>query len=114
MHKSIKEYIEEFPEDIQNKLNEMYLIIKEVVPEETTEKISWQMPTFYYNGNLVHFAGHKNHVGFYPGENGIENFKEKFNELKYFKGEVQFQHDQPLPKELIQEIVSFRVKENGK
>lgn len=114
MHKDIKEYIEQFPDEIQKKLTEMYNIIKEVVPEETIEKISWQMPTFYLNGNLVHFAGFKNHVGLYPGASGIENFTKKFDEhgLKYSKGALQLKHVNALPKELIQEIVKFRVKEN--
>lgn len=114
MNIDIKKYIEQFPDEIQSKLNELYSIIRETVPEDTTEKISWQMPTFYLKGNLVHFAGHKNHVGFYPGANGIENFKNSFADLKYSKGAVQFKYDKPLPKELIQKIVKFRVSENIK
>lgn len=112
MLKEIKEYIKTFPEERQVKLIEIYNIIKEVVPDETTEKISWRMPTFYLNGNLVHFAGFKNHVGFYPGEEGISKFKNKFVGLDYSKGAVQFKYQEPLPKELIQEIVKFRVKGN--
>lgn len=112
MQNDIKEYIEDFPVEIQEKLNQMYNIIKEAVPTETIEKISWRMPTFYLNGNLVHFAGHKNHIGFYPGASGIENFKDNFEGLKYSKGAVQFNYDKPLPKSLIQKIVKFRVKEN--
>ncbi len=109
---TIKEYINMFPKDAQKKLIEMYNIIKEVVPEETTEKISWRMPTFYLNGNLVHFAGFKNHIGFFPGSEGIEEFKDKFIGLNYSKGGVQFKYTNPLPKDLIQEIVKFRVKQN--
>ena len=114
MNKEIREYIEQFPEQIQEKLNEMYGIIKEVVPEETTEKISWQMPTFYLHGNLIHFAAFKNHIGLYPGAEGIEKFKDDFVGLKYSKGAVQFAHEKPLPKELIQKIVKYRVQENIK
>lgn len=114
MNKEIKEYIEQFPEQMQKKLNEMYEIIKEVVPEETIEKISWKMPTFYLHGNLVHFAGFKNHIGLYPGAEGIEKFKDAFIDLKYSKGAVQFGHNKSLPKELIQEIVKYRVQESKK
>lgn len=114
MNKEIKEYIEEFPSEIQEKLNEMYKIIKEVVPKEAIEKISWRMPTFYLNGNLVHFAGFKKHIGFFPGAEGIEKFKDKFKGLDYSKGGVQFKYENPLPKELIQDIVRYRVEINSK
>ncbi|MCX8074623.1 MAG: DUF1801 domain-containing protein [Clostridia bacterium] len=110
----IDEYIKDFPEEIQVKLHEIRDIIREVLPEETTEKISWQMPTFYLNGNLVHFAGFKNHIGFFPGSEGIEKFKDKFGGLQFSKGGVQFNYDKPLPKKLIQEIVEYRVKQNIK
>lgn len=107
----IETYIKEQPIEIQEKLYEIYNIIKEVIPVETTERLSWGMATFYLNGNLVHFAAEKKHIGFHPGASGIENFKDKFNELKYSKGTVQFRYENPLPKTLIQEIVKFRVKE---
>lgn len=112
--KTIDEYIKQFPEEIQDKLNEIRGIIKEVVPEGTTEKISWAMPTFYLYGNLVHFAAFKNHLGFFPGADGIENFKDKFNGLNYSKGGVQFLYSDQLPKKLIQDIVKYRIEENIK
>lgn len=110
-YSNIDEYIKLFPKEIQEKLIEMYNIIKEVVPKETTEKISWRMPTFYLNENLVHFAGFKNHIGLFPGAEAIEKFKDKFTGLDYSKGGVQFKYKDSLPKELIQEIVEYRVNE---
>lgn len=109
MNKEINKYINQFPEEIKKRLYEIYQMIKDVVPEETIEKISWRMPTFYLNGNLVHFAAFKNHIGLYPGSEAIEKFKDKFSLLSFSKGAVQFNHENPLPKELIQEIVRFRV-----
>lgn len=108
----IEKYIEQFPDSTKLKLVEMYQIIKEVIPKDVTEKISWQMPTFYLNGNLVHFAAFKNHIGFYPGDSGVRNFEHKLANYKHSKGAIQFPIDKPLPKDLIQEIVTFRVKEN--
>ncbi len=107
----IEEYILQFPEEKQAKLREIWQIIKETAPE-ATERISWQMPTFYLNGNLVHFAAHASHIGFYPGDSGVSNFTDKLGEYKYSKGAIQFPLSKPLPKELITEIVTFRVKEN--
>ena len=70
------------------------------------------MPTFYLHGNLVHFAAFKKHIGFYPGASGIANFKDKLAEYKGGKGSVQFPIEEPIPYEIIREIVKFRVAEN--
>lgn len=110
MGEDIKKYINEFPKEIQIKLNEMYEMIKEVVPKETIEKISWKMPTFYLNENLVHFAAFKNHIGLFPGGEVLKEFEDKFKDLKHSKGGVQFNYDKPLPKKLIQDIVKARVE----
>lgn len=109
---TIMEYIAEFSPEVQAKLQEMYSIIREVLPEGVTEKISWAMPTFYLHGNLVHFAGNKAHVGLYPGADGIETFKNEFEGRVFSKGCLQLPYRQPLPKELIQKIVRFRVDQN--
>ena len=76
------------------------------------EKISYQMPTFYLNGNLVHFAAYAKHIGFYPTPSGIEKFKRELSEYKHAKGSVQFPQGEPLPVDLIEKIVRFRVEEN--
>jgi uncharacterized protein YdhG (YjbR/CyaY superfamily) len=79
---------------------------------EATEKISYQMPTFFLHGNLVHFAAFKHHIGFYPVPSGIEAFAAELAPYKRSKGAVQFPLDQPLPHDLITRIVDFRVAEN--
>lgn len=108
---TIDEYIAGFPEPIQSKLQELRLLIRDAAPE-AQEKISYQMPTFYLNGNLVHFAAHTQHIGFYPAPSGIAQFKEQLSGYKHAKGSVQFPLDEPLPLDLIRQIVSFRVEEN--
>ncbi|MDO9084740.1 MAG: DUF1801 domain-containing protein [Anaerolineaceae bacterium] len=110
-YQTIDEYIEQFPEDIQKILQKIRSVIKEEVPE-ATEKISYQMPTFFLKGNLVHFAAYKNHIGFYPVPSGIEKFKEELSQFKGAKGSVQFPIDKPMPLDLIRRIVLFRVEEN--
>lgn len=111
MNIEIKRYIEEFPEEIQNKLTEMYNTIKEVVPDETIEKISWKMPTFYLKENLVHFAANKNHIGFYPGPEALNAFIDEISKFNNSKGAVQFKYENELPKELIQKIVKYRIEQ---
>lgn len=88
--KSIDEYILQFPSEIQQILEKIRRVIKESAPN-AVEKISYQMPTFYLHGNLVHFAAFKSHIGFYPDSSGIEAFKEELSKYKGAKGQFNFQ-----------------------
>ena len=108
---TIDEYIAQFPDDIQIILQNIRRIVHDAAPD-AQEKIAYQMPTFTLNGNLVHFAAFKNHVGFYPTPSGTEKFKKEIASYKAAKGSIQFPLDQPIPYDLITKIVKFRVKEN--
>jgi uncharacterized protein YdhG (YjbR/CyaY superfamily) len=110
---SIDKYILQFSPEIQEILKTLRKVIKEAAPD-SEEKISWEMPTFVLRGNLVHFAAHKNHIGFYPAPSGIEAFKHELSEYKGAKGSVQFPIKKPMPYDLISKIVKFRVNENIK
>ena len=110
---SIDEYIATFPADIQKLLQEVRTTIKAAAPE-AEEKISYQMPTFFLNGNLVHFAAFKNHIGFYPAPTGMEAFAQDLAQYKGAKGSVQFPLNKPMPLDLITRIVKYRVAENLK
>lgn len=107
----IDAYIAQFPEEVQEILQKLRKVIREEAPD-AEEKISYQMPTFYLKGNLVHFAAYKNHIGFYPAPSGIEKFKDELAPYKGAKGSVQFPISQELPFELVRRIVKFRVEEN--
>ena len=108
---SIDAYIATFSKDIQESLNALRATIRAAAPD-AEETISYQMPTFRLKGNLVHFAVHKNHIGFYPTPSGIAAFQGELSAYKGAKGSVQFPLDQPLPLDLVQRIVRFRVEEN--
>ena len=109
-YKTIDEYIKTFPAEVQSILQKMRQIIREAAPE-ATEVINYRMPTFKVNGNLVHFAAHKNHIGFYPTPSGIEAFKEELTQYEWAKGSVQFPLNKPIPFDLVKKIVIFRVQE---
>lgn len=110
---TIDEYIATFPVAVQKTLQGLRATIRASAPE-ATEKISYQMPTFYLKGNLVHFAAYKNHIGFYPAPSGIEEFAEELSRYEGSKGAIRFPIEQPLPLDLIRRIVKFRVAENLK
>ena len=110
---NIDEYIGGFPNDVQEILEKIRMTIRKAAPE-ARERISYQIPTFTLNGNLVHFAAYKKHIGFYPAPRGIEKFKKELSVYEGGKGTVRFPLDKPIPFDLISRIVKFRVKENLK
>ena len=111
MYKSIDDHIKSFPEKQQAMLMEIRETVKQLAPD-AIETISYGIPTFKLNGkNLVHFAGYKTHLGFYPTAKGIDIFKEELKPYATGKGTLQFSWDQPLPLALIVKIVKFRIKE---
>ncbi len=93
-------------------LQELREIILSCVPG-AGERITYGIPTVTLNGNLVHYAAYKNHIGFYPGANGIKTFQKEYLSYRFAKGSVQFPLSDPLPYALIKEVVAFRVKENS-
>ncbi len=109
--KSIAEYIQLFPKDVQTILEQVRQTIQKAAPK-AEETIKYQLPTFTLEGNLVYFAAHKNHIGFYPMPSGIEKFKKELSKYKGAKGSVQFPLDKLIPYDLISKIVKYRVKEN--
>ena len=108
----IDEYIAQFPEDVQKILQKVRKTIQKVAPD-AQEKINYGIPTFTLNGNLVHFAGFKSHIGFYPTPSGIEKFKKELSKYEGAKGSVKFPLDQPIPFDLIKKITEFRVQEQS-
>mgnify|MGYP005983066641 CR=1 FL=1 len=107
----IQDYISQTPKERQPLLTQLYQFIKDLAPE-AQEKLSYGMPTFYLNGNLVHFANAKKHIGFYPTPSAITAFQQELTNYKWSKGAVQFPVDQELPWELIKKMVLFRIAEN--
>jgi uncharacterized protein YdhG (YjbR/CyaY superfamily) len=108
---NIDEYIEEAPKESQAKLRELRAMIKEVAPN-ASEAISYGLATFKLNGNLVHFGGFGDHIGFYPTPSAIEAFMKELSPYKLAKGTISFPLDKPLPKDLIVRIVKFRLEQN--
>lgn len=112
-YKTIDEYIANFPPEVQEKLQQMRQTIAAAAPE-AKEKISYGIPTFTLNGNLVHFGGYPTHIGFYPGPAGVSEFKEKLSAYETSKGTIKFPLDKPLPLDLVREITLVCVVRNTK
>lgn len=104
---NIDEYISGFPAEIGEMMTSIRMAILSVAPQ-ATEKISWGMPTFSGKKILVQFAGFKNHIGFFPGPETIIHFAERLKAFKTSKGGIHFPYSQPVPLDLIKEMVSYR------
>lgn len=111
-YKSVDQHIESFSGETKKKLEEIRRLIKDTVPKETEERISYGIPTYTWNGNLLHFSGYKTHIGFYPGSGPIKEFASELSSYKTAKGTVQFPIDKPLPTDLILKIVKSCVERN--
>ena len=109
--KTIDEYISIFEPNIQKTLTEMRNFIKNKVPE-ATEKISYGIPTFYLNGNLIHFAAFKDHYSIFPCPSGDEKLEKEFIPYKTGKGTLSFPINELIPWKIIEKVVKYRVKEN--
>ncbi len=107
---TVDEYIAQCPPEVRPILERLRAEIGKAAPK-AVERISYQMPGFYLNGNLVWFGLHTHHIGFYPTGEGIETFKEELAPYKKSKGAVQFPLDKPIPYPLIRRIVKHRVAE---
>lgn len=107
---TIDAYIQAQPAEIQPIAVKIRNIINNTAPN-AQERMSWQMPTFHFYENLVHFAVQKHHIGFYPSPSAITAFQDKLAEYKTSKGAVQFPYAKPIPYDLIEEMTRFRVNE---
>jgi len=111
--KNIDEYIAAFPEDVQTILEKMRQTIGKAAPE-AEEAISYGIPTFKLNGNLVHFAGFKDHISFFPTARGVAAFRKELSSYAVSKGTVRFPLERPIPYDLVRKVTMFRRRQNLK
>lgn len=101
--KTIDAYISAQSGSVQPLLNQVRDALRSALPG-TTELISWRMPTYRSEFNIIHFAAFKNHIGLYPGTGAIVHFADRLTEYHTSKGAIQFRYDKPIPLGLIAEI----------
>jgi uncharacterized protein YdhG (YjbR/CyaY superfamily) len=111
--KTVDAYIAAFPASTRKILQKLRRVIRESAPG-AEEAISYGIPTFKLNGNLVHFAAYEKHVGFYPTSSGITAFKKELAPYKLGRGTVQFPIDRPIPFTIVRKIVKYRVREQAR
>ncbi|WP_299005788.1 DUF1801 domain-containing protein [uncultured Caulobacter sp.] len=108
---SIDDYLSKLPAGQRAALETLRDQIRAIAPE-ATEAISYGLPTFKLNGNLVHFGAAAKHCAFYPGA-VIDAFADRLKGYETAKGTIRFQPDAPLPPALIEDIVRCRIAQNA-
>jgi uncharacterized protein YdhG (YjbR/CyaY superfamily) len=103
---SVDAYIAGQPEAAQPLLRKVRETLRAALPG-ASECISWSMPTYWDQHNIVHFATAKQHIGLYPGDQAVEHFRERLAAFKTSKGAIQLPYSQPLPLDLIAEIARW-------
>ncbi len=108
--KSVVEYLDRVPEPGRTTLLKVRAIIQTLVPEGTTEVISYQLPSFNYKGMLLAIGAFKNHCSLFAMNPAVQVlFKEELKPYKTSKGTIQFPLDKPLPKGLLTKLVKARI-----
>lgn len=110
--KTVDEYLSALPAKSRTMMKSLRGVIKKAAPE-AEEMISYNMPAFKFNGMLVYYAAHKEHIGFYPFSSAIKAFEKDLSGYETSKGTIKFPLDQPIPVGLVNKIIKFRVKENS-
>ncbi|MBN2878729.1 MAG: DUF1801 domain-containing protein [Clostridia bacterium] len=111
-YKAVEEYMNQLSERTKNKLIELRECIYRAAPD-AIEMINYNIPAYALvkggkRDQQVMIAGYKNHVGLYPGADAMEEYAEALKGYKQGKGSVQFSLNEPLPADLIADIVAFK------
>ena len=109
--KDVDEYIALAQKDVQDKLKELRATIKSAAPS-AQERISYDMPYYYYKGRLVYFGLSKKHIGLYIPTPVVEEHKSELEGYEITKATIRFPLDKKLPVMLIKKMIKARVKKN--
>mgnify|MGYP003382566170 FL=1 len=109
---TVDEYIAACDILAQPKLRQLRKIIREAEPT-LTERISWRMPTYRLNRDVIHFAANRRHVGVYPRPEAIEHFADRLSDYRTSKGAIQIPYDRELDAELLADLVQFGIDQQA-
>lgn len=113
--KEVNEYISNLPPETQKALDELRLCIWHAAPN-VSELVNYKIPAFVLvkggkRDQQIMIAGFSKHIGFYPSPSVIEAFSDRLAEYKFAKGSIQFPLNKPIPKELVIEMVKYRLSQ---
>jgi len=111
----VEAYLAKVPEPARTTLEKLRATIRSIVPPDTTEKLSYGIPSFHYKGGLVAYAAFKKHCSFFPMQASlIDEMNDELKNYRTAKGTLQFPQDKPLPPALVKKMVKARIAENDR
>jgi len=111
--KTVDEYLSRVPEPALSTLKKVRAVIQSSVPKETTEGLSYGIPTFKYKGGLIAYAAFQDHCSLFPlGSSALDEFADELKAFRASKGTLHFPLDKPFPAGLLKKIVKARVRQN--
>jgi uncharacterized protein YdhG (YjbR/CyaY superfamily) len=114
MGSDVDAYLDALPEAERRALERLRSIIRSVVPE-ATERIAYRIPVFAQQGDLVGFSAHERHLSLHTmSPQLMRAMKDRLEPRKASGATIRFTPDDPLPADLIEEIVAARVDENAR
>lgn len=108
---TVDAYMATQPIALRAGLEEIRRTIREAAPE-ADERISYQMPGYWYMGKLIWFAAFKKHYGLYLPPAILNVFRDRLSAYEMTKSAVHLPFDAPIPVRLITEIVQYAVQKN--
>jgi uncharacterized protein YdhG (YjbR/CyaY superfamily) len=112
-YKSINEYQETFPGEIQERMQRIRELVHKAAPQ-AEEVISYQIPAFKIGKKfLVYYSAHANHISLSSPWSGalLDAFAPDLKGLKVTKSAIQLPNNEPLPLGFIERLLKFRKKE---
>jgi uncharacterized protein YdhG (YjbR/CyaY superfamily) len=106
----VDDYLADVAEPKRSTLQSLRQTILEVVPE-AEEGISYRVPAFRVKGKVIAgFAAFKDHLSYLPHSGSVfPALRDEVAPYKTSTGALQFPIDSPLPKPLVERLVSVRV-----
>lgn len=112
MDSNVREYVDSQPEEVRKRLLRIRDLVYKAVPD-AVEMWNCNLPSYALveggkRDKQILMAGYRSHIGFYPHPSVISQFKAELKDMKTGKGSVQFPLDQPLPEQLILDMITYR------
>ena len=109
---TVDEYISAKPKEVQERLEEIRSYLKQADPT-ADEELKWGKPAFVNNGILYVYAASKKHISLHPTPSVINTLRTELEGFKISDNTIQFPLENPIPKELVIKIATFRVYEKN-
>ena len=107
---AVDEFLDAVPEPAQSTLRALRATLRSILPD-AGERLSYAIPAFTVNGTPVAgYAAAMRHCSYYPHSGSVlDSLGERIDGYRRTKSALHFPLDQPLPDELVRDLVQARL-----